>query len=714
MMGRNNLIKSTMSMLAVLLLLPLGTNAQWSADPLENLGIAVATGDQALPKIVETSDGGCYISWFDNRSGSYCVYLQLLNSQGEIQWTPNGMLISDHPQMTWLVDYDMTVDQNDNAVVVFSDIRNGGSNELDVFAYKIGSNGSFLWGPDGVGLSETTNSDFEPAPKITVTREGNLVVAWPKSGTRDILCFQRLLSDGQKMWGENGITLSGGTGESLSSPDLVQAEDDAVIAYWKNSTGPPWAPTTNLYTQKIAPDGSVAWNPSGVLIYNLGSISAWTYPLIYPDENGGAFYTWYDSPSLSEFNVRVQHVDSAGNLVFPLNGVQASTNSNDRLHMYPTLSYLPPSDELFVFWVEENWGQSQYGVYGQKFSPLGDRLWTDSGLEFVGLGPDQISFVCSMPADNSIYIGYFESPSVMNTAVKAFRIDPDGNMFWTPNVLSSATLGNKDDLLLVVNSENRAFLTWDDGRNDIGDIYAQNVNPDGSLGNPIAHTVTVTLTPVNPPVVIPSNGGTFDFNIEVTNSGSNPETFDIWTMATLPNGNEYGPIINVPDFTAPANWSANRDRTQNVPGNAPAGMYTYDAYVGVYPNDVWDEDHFDFEKLGGGGDSQVITWECWGEGFDNMTNQISSKTPDDIALYGTHPNPFNPTTTISFMIPEASYVQLSIYDITGRLVDKAVNGWQDAGIHEVTFDASCLSSGIYVYQLQTGDFSASGKMILLK
>lgn len=537
-----------------MVILPLAASAQWSSNPLQNLGIAVENGDQATPKIKATSDGGCYISWFDNRSGSYCMYLQRLNSLGEAQWAVNGMLISDHPQMTWLVDYDLAVDTEDNAVVVFSDIRNGGSNDLDVFAYKIAPDGSFLWGADGVCLSEAVNADFEPAPKVTATDAGNFVFAWQKSGDMDRLCFQKLSSEGLKQWGENGLNLSGGIGESLSAPDLVSSDEDLAIAMWKNSTGPPWAPTTLLYTQKLDYDGTPLWTFPGVLIYDLGNISAWTYPTIYPDGNNGAFYTWYDSPSLSEFNVRVHHVDASGNLLFPLNGIQASTNANDRLHMYPSLSHFPSSDDLFVFWVETNGAQTLYGVYGQKFSPQGDRLWTDSGMEFVELGSAQISFVRSMPAENSIYVSYFQSPTVVNTAVKAFRIDLDGVMFWDPLVLSSETLGSKDDLLMVVNSENRAFCVWSDGRNDFADIFAQNVNLDGTLGNPGASPVTVTLTPYNPPIQIPAIGGSFDFNIEIANAGANPETFDIWTMATLPNGTQYGPIINVSDFTAPANW----------------------------------------------------------------------------------------------------------------------------------------------------------------
>lgn len=227
--------------------------------------------------------------------------------------------------------------------------------------------------------------------------------------------------------------------------------------------------------------------------------------------------------------------------------------------------------------------------------------------------------------------------------------------------------------------------------------------------------VTVTLTPYNPPIQIPANGGSFDFNIAVENAGTSPATFDIWTMVTLPNGNEYGPIINVQDFTAPASWSADRDRTQAVPGGAPTGVYTYDAYVGEYPNNVWDEDHFEFEKLGvSDGASLVHDWNSWGESFDDPAGETAVETPEDFSLSRAYPNPFNPSATIHFALPQASPVKLAVYDQQGRLVAELVSGWRDAGVHDVTFDASGLASGVYVYNLSAGSFSSSGKMILMK
>ena len=84
-------------------------------------------------------------------------------------------------------------------------------------------------------------------------------------------------------------------------------------------------------------------------------------------------------------------------------------------------------------------------------------------------------------------------------------------------------------------------------------------------------------------------------------------------------------------------------------------MYTYDAYVGVYPDTVWDEDHFDFEKLAGdGGVTQIIGWDCWGEPFitENFGGRSTPAQQEKFTLLGAFPNPFNPYTTISFTLPD--------------------------------------------------------------
>jgi len=88
--------------------------------------------------------------------------------------------------------------------------------------------------------------------------------------------------------------------------------------------------------------------------------------------------------------------------------------------------------------------------------------------------------------------------------------------------------------------------------------------------------------------------------------------------------------------------------------------------------------------------------------------------PGDFKLYQNYPNPFNPQTTIIFDLPKSTVVNLLIYDLLGRTVDEIFLGQISAGSHTVNFDAGTLSSGVYFYKIQTDDFSAVKRMVILK
>lgn len=88
--------------------------------------------------------------------------------------------------------------------------------------------------------------------------------------------------------------------------------------------------------------------------------------------------------------------------------------------------------------------------------------------------------------------------------------------------------------------------------------------------------------------------------------------------------------------------------------------------------------------------------------------------PYGFSMEQNYPNPFNPTTTISFEIPESNNITIDIFDLTGAKVATVYNGRMEAGIHSMTYDASDLASGTYVYQLTTNDLTVSRKMTLVK
>ncbi len=79
-----------------------------------------------------------------------------------------------------------------------------------------------------------------------------------------------------------------------------------------------------------------------------------------------------------------------------------------------------------------------------------------------------------------------------------------------------------------------------------------------------------------------------------------------------------------------------------------------------------------------------------------------------------YPNPFNPTTVLTYQLSTYGYATLKVYDVLGREVATLVDGERSAGVHTVSWDASRLSSGVFLYRLKVGDFSDVKKMILMK
>jgi hypothetical protein len=88
--------------------------------------------------------------------------------------------------------------------------------------------------------------------------------------------------------------------------------------------------------------------------------------------------------------------------------------------------------------------------------------------------------------------------------------------------------------------------------------------------------------------------------------------------------------------------------------------------------------------------------------------------PGEFSLSQNYPNPFNPSTTIRYTVPQSGAVSLKLFDVLGREVATLVNGNQDAGSFVVQLDARHLASGLYVYRLEAGSFTAVRKMMLMK
>lgn len=93
---------------------------------------------------------------------------------------------------------------------------------------------------------------------------------------------------------------------------------------------------------------------------------------------------------------------------------------------------------------------------------------------------------------------------------------------------------------------------------------------------------------------------------------------------------------------------------------------------------------------------------------------LQGEIPDAFGLHQNYPNPFNPSTVIRYQLPESGDVRLDVFDMLGRNITTLVNRRMDAGYHSVTFDASGLSSGIYIYRFRAGEYTESQTMMYVK
>jgi hypothetical protein len=104
------------------------------------------------------------------------------------------------------------------------------------------------------------------------------------------------------------------------------------------------------------------------------------------------------------------------------------------------------------------------------------------------------------------------------------------------------------------------------------------------------------------------------------------------------------------------------------------------------------------------------------DGSSEYSDEINVEVtlPIEFTLEQNYPNPFNPTTTINYSIPEDGFVKLAVYNLLGQEVATLVNSFQKADRYEILFNANKLSSGLYIYKLETGNYETSRKLMFMK
>ena len=457
-------IRRSIVTLVSLVSIPAVLHAGWSSDPAVNLSVADAASDQAQPKLSPTPDGGVWVSWFDGIGTGYDVRVQKLDAMGDEVLVHNGELVADRG-FSSTQDYGLATEASGDALLAFRDDRFAG---IQITAARIAVSGATLWGPTGVQLTSTT--DFVAAPGIAGTSDGGAVVAWTQENATRVMKLDGL---GFPVW-PGDVVLAPGTG-SYSFND-IRADGNDVIVSITHETGGFGSPR-HLLAQKIGPDGSLLWGASPVAVFDGGSLQFGNFPDFVGDGAGGGVFSWYDTSTL-DLQCYVQRILSDGSEAFPHDGVAVSTNtSRDRTG--PSAVFDAVDGSVVVFWTEET--TSTNGVYGQRVDVGGNRIWGADGVVVEALSTDDVTQVRAVQLATGTFAFWSQAPSFGTNVLLGARVDAGGTVDLMP--FDVASTPSSKSRLAAVAAGDQAILAWSDDRVDSGDVLAQNVNDDGSLGD---------------------------------------------------------------------------------------------------------------------------------------------------------------------------------------------------------------------------------------
>ena len=296
---------------------------------------------------------------------------------------------------------------------------------------------------------------------------------------------------------------------------------------------------------------------------------------------------------------------------------------------------------------------------------------SSDGVEIWSLKIDSNEYAYSSPAigaDGTIYIG--------SSDYNLYAVNPDGTEKWkyfTDGHLWASPVIDNDGTIYIHSTENG--------------FYA--INPDGTEKWKFSQIL-----------------GAYS-NINLTAAVGDNNVVYIGGTNTSYQSTFYA--INTSDGSV--KWESNLDYSPTSPitiGNDGSIIFGADDYLYVYNSECT-----------GLADSP---WPKYRNGYRNTgfttvatsVKQIGSEIPQEFVLAQNYPNPFNPSTTISFAIPTQANVKLSVYNSIGEEVAKLLNENISAGNHQISFDASNLSSGLYFYRISAGSFVDVKKMMLLK
>lgn len=519
------------------------------------------------------------------------------------------------------------------------------------------------------------------APMLTTDGSGGSIITWQdKHNGKYEIFAQRINSNGNAMWTTDGIAIC--TQDSNYNPVIVSDGSGGAIIAWQSYRG---SATADIYAQRVNSSGAVQWTVNGVpvcvVVFEQDTIA------MISDGLGGAILTWQDYRSNNGFaDIYTQRVNSSRAMLWTANGVvicnQAAAQRGPKL-------VSDGSGGAFITWYDLRAGN--YDIYTQRIGSAGAVSWTTNGVATCTMATDQLKpDICSDGAAGVIIVWY-DYRSTTDFNIYAQRIGPGGAIVWAVDgvVMNNNVAYDQTDPKIVSDGVGGAVMSWTDYRTGTtADIYAQRVNSTGA--------VQWTATGV---IICTAAGD--QIKSQICSDGSSGAFITWEDHRNVGNAEIYAQRIA---SNAAINWAATGFAICTAPNDQLNPMIVSNGSLGAIV--VWQDyrsgNNFDIYEMGFNTTGLIAI------------ENIGTMFPREFTLSQNYPNPFNPVTVINYQLPKASNVKLSIYDALGQNVNILVNESQNAGNHQIQWDARAFPSGVYFYRLEAGSFVSSKKMILIK
>ena len=287
------------------------------------LGIHAGQSDSAQwnPAIIGDSTGGCIVTWLDERQGNLDIYAQRIDSTGSRLWGNTGL-----PVCTAMNDqgwHRMDNFMNDDIVILWSDMRNG---DYDIYAQRIDENGNPLWPINGKEVY--LGPGDQVSTKIIEDGRNGAIIVWEAGDfiTYDFDIYaQRIDTNGTICWDSSGVVICNEDSLEFHSK-IVSDSKGGIVAVWLDErTSHRW----DVYCQRVDSNGICMWDSNGVFINTIADTSQeWTtlYPQICSDGRSGGIITWKDYRSNNNWDIYCQRIDSLGVLQWTVTGLPVCVN----------------------------------------------------------------------------------------------------------------------------------------------------------------------------------------------------------------------------------------------------------------------------------------------------------------------------------------------------------------------------------------------------